>query len=395
VEEGMRKLTVISLLLVVAIASSASTAVLAQRPHIEMSATTIVSTQTTTTTVTSYSAGNTTITTTGLDPSAGYQSSSKSVVTVEGSQVTTTVLGQQPSSVLGSGFVVTYSSTNYIITNFHVIDQVTNLTVTFSNGDAYLARVVGKDPYSDLAILSAQNVSPSEFHSLTLVYSTQLSVGQSVVAIGAPFGLSGTVTVGIISQIGRTIQDPTAGNFSIADAIQFTAPINPGNSGGPLLDSSGMVVGMTTAVLSGSQGLGFAIPSDTIIRELPNLIRTGGYNMHSLIGIQGSDMNYWLAKASGTNITYVVLIENLLPNSAAAKAGLKVGPKVETIQGRQYNIGGDIIVSMNGTKILNNDALATYLARFTLPGQIIQVGIIRSGSFVAIPITLAERPPIA
>jgi S1-C subfamily serine protease len=267
--------------------------------------------------------------------------------------------------------------------------------VTFSDGDAYLARVVGSDPYIDLAILSAQNASPSEFHSLTLVSSTPLSVGQSVVAIGAPFGLSGTVTMGIISQIGRTIQDPTAGNFSIADAIQFTAPINPGNSGGPLLDASGMVVGMTTAVVSGSQGLGFAIPSDTIIRELPNLIRTGGYGLHSYIGIKGIDMNYWLAKAAGTNTTYGVLIENLLPNGPAAKGGLKVGSKVETIQGQQHNIGGDIIVSMNGTKILNNDALATYLARFTLPGQTIQVGIIRSGSFITIPITLGERPPIS
>ncbi len=391
----MRKLTLITLLLVVAIVSSASTAVLARRPGGEMTASTVILTQTTTTTVTSFRAGNTTITATGLDPSAVYQSSRNSVVTVQGSQVTTSVLGQQTSTILGSGFVVTYSNSDYIVTNFHVVDRVTDLTVTFSNGDAYLGRVVGSDPYSDLAVVSVENSSPSEFHPLTIVSSSSLSVGQSVVAIGAPFGLSGTITMGIISQVDRTIQDPTAGNFSIADAIQFTAPINPGNSGGPLLDASGTVVGITTAVVSGSQGLGFAIPSDTIIRELPYLISTGGYRMHSFLGINGIDMNYWLAKAAGTNITYGVLVEDLVQNGAAAKAGLRVGSNVETVQGQQYKIGGDIVISMNGTKILNSDALATYLARFTLPGQTIEVGIIRSGSFITIPITLGERPTIS
>lgn len=391
----MRKLTLIALLFVVAIVSSASTVVLARRPGIEMTASTVVLTQTSTTTVTSFRAGNATIATAGLDPSAVYQSSRNSVVTVQGSQVTITVFGPQTSPVLGSGFVVTYSNSNYIITNFHVVDRVTDLTVTFANGDAYLGRLVGSDPYNDLAIVSVESSSPSEFHPLTLVSSSSLRVGQSVVAIGAPFGLSGTITMGIISQIGRTIDDPTAGNFSIADAIQFTAPINPGNSGGPLLDASGMVVGMTTAVVSGSQGLGFAIPSDTIIRELPYLVSTGGYRMHSFLGINGVDMNYWLAKAAGTNITYGVLVEGLVQNGPAAKAGLRVGSNVEAIQGQQHRIGGDIIISMNGTKILNNDALATYLARFTLPGQTIQVGIIRSGSFITIPITLGERPPIS
>ena len=390
----MRKLSLITLLLVVAIISSASTAVLARRPSIEMTASTVILTQTTTTTVTSFSAGNATIATAGLDPSAVYQASSNSVVTVQGSQVATTFFGRQASTVLGSGFVVTYSNSNYIITNFHVVDRVIDLTVTFANGDAYLGRVVGSDAYSDLAVVSVENSSPSEFHPLTLVSSSSLSVGQSVVAIGAPFGLSGTITMGIISQIGRTIRDPTAGNFTIADAVQFTAPINPGNSGGPLLDASGMVVGMTTAAVSGSQGLGFAIPSDTIIRELPHLVRTGGYRMHSFLGINGVDMNYWLAKAAGTNITYGVLVEGLVQDGPAAKAGLRVGSNVEVIQGQQHKIGGDIIVSMNGTKILSNDALATYLARFTLPSQTTQVGIIRGGIFMIVPVTLGERPPI-
>ncbi len=391
----MRKLTLITLLLVVAIVSSASTAVLARHPSPETTASTVVLTQTTATTVTSFISGNKTITTTGLDPSAVYQSSRNSVVTVQGSQVTTAVSGQQTSTVLGSGFVVTSSNRNYIITNFHVVDRVTDLTVTFANGDAYLGRVVGSDPYSDLAVVSVENSPSSEFHALTLVSSSSLSVGQSVVAIGAPFGLSGTITMGIISQIGRTIQDPTAGNFSIADAIQITAPINPGNSGGPLLDGSGTVVGITTAVVSGSQGLGFAIPSDTIIRELSYLVSTGGYGMHSFLGIDGVDMSYWIAKASGTNITYGVLVEALVQNGPSAKAGLRVGSNVEAIEGQQHKIGGDIIISMNGTKILNNDALATYLARYTLPGQTIQVGIIRSGSFITIPITLGARPAIS
>jgi S1-C subfamily serine protease len=230
---------------------------------------------------------------------------------------------------------------------------------------------------------------------MTVVHSSSLQVGQPIAAIGNPFGLSGTMTVGIVSQLGRTLQDPTAGNFSIANAIQFSAQINPGNSGGPLLNAQGLVVGITTAVISGSQGVGFAIPSDTIIKEMPSLVANGSYNLHSYLGIGGVDMNYHLAQASGTNVTYGVLVETVVQGGPASNAGLKTGNRIETITGQRYLIGGDIIVSINGTRIINNDALATYLEENTVAGQTVSMGIVRDGSYTTINVKLGVRPPIS
>ena len=278
------------------------------------------------------------------------------------------------------------------MTNYHVVHGVSNLTVTFSDGNAYPAKVVGTDAYSDIAVVSV--VAPSsEFVPLTIVSSSGVQVGQPVVAIGNPYGLSGSMTFGIVSQLGRTIQEATTGQFSISGIIQFSAPINPGNSGGPLLNANGMVIGITTATVNGSQGLGFAIPSSTILKELPSLISTGQYNMHSYLGISGVDMNYQLAQASGTNVTYGVLVENVVSGGPASSAGLRVGTKTVTVSGQQYLVGGDIITSINGTKIINQDALATYLAQNTVSGQSIQLGIIRAGAPVSLTLTLGQRPP--
>ncbi|HZW56759.1 MAG TPA: trypsin-like peptidase domain-containing protein, partial [Nitrososphaerales archaeon] len=185
----------------------------------------------------------------GINAEQIYSEANLSIVILQGMQAQSSLFGTQYVSILGSGFVVQYSGSDYIVTNYHVAGATTNLTVTFSDGDSYPATVVGSDPYADLAIVSAKQAPASEFHALTFTPSSNLLVGEPIVAIGAPFGLSGSMTVGIISQLGRTIQDPTAGNFSIAAVIQFSAPINPGNSGGPLLDSNGDVVGITTAVV--------------------------------------------------------------------------------------------------------------------------------------------------
>jgi S1-C subfamily serine protease len=283
------------------------------------------------------------------------------VVTVHGDRVITidTVFGPQNTvaPVLGSGFIITYNSSMYVITNYHVVMGDSNLTVTFSDGDAYPATTVGSDPYADMSVLSVTIAPPSEFSPLQIISSPGAMVGQQVCAIGNPYGLSGSITVGIISQLGRTIQDPVAGNFSVAGVIQFSAPINPGNSGGPILDASGNVIGMTTATVTSSQGIGFAIPSSTILRELPSLIANGTYPKYSYLGIDTVDMNYQLAQASGTNVTFGVLIENIVPGGPAAKAGLHAGAKTVTISGSAYLVGDDIIVSINGTKIVNQDAL--------------------------------------
>jgi S1-C subfamily serine protease len=328
----------------------------------------------------------------GIDPARIYENSNRSVVTIQGSEVTIvdTIFGPQRAitSVLGSGFVIDYSNSYYLVTNFHVVDGIVNATVTFWNGEAYPAKIVGSDAYSDIAVIATQ-ASRSEFYPVGFAPSYSLVVGQPVVAIGNPFGLSGSVTFGIVSQLGRTIQYQSAGGgFSIADVIQFSAPINPGNSGGPLLDVNGMVVGMTTAVVSGSQGVGFAIPSDTILRELPSLVSSGKYDKHPYIGFQGVDMNYQLSQVMGTNATYGVLIEKTVTGGPAEKAQLRGGQQIVTIDGQQYLIGGDVIVSIDGSRIVNYDALSTYLERHTIPGQIIRVGVIRSGSYLEVQVTL-------
>jgi S1-C subfamily serine protease len=328
-----------------------------------------------------------------LDPVAIYAEANSSVVTVQG--VTTDLSGPTPTlvSILGAGFVITYDNSDYIVTNFHVVNRLLNSTITFSNGDAYRAKVVGSDPYSDLAVISVKS-SPTDFHPLELGASSSLKVGESVVAIGNPYGLSGTITVGVVSQVGRTLQDETSGRYAIADAIQFSAPINPGNSGGPLLDSDGLVVGITTAVASGSQGVGFAIPSDTISRELPFLLRDGKYDRHSYLGVQLVDMNYELSQVMRTNVTWGVLIETTVPGGPADESGLRGGTQNVTIEQQSYLIGGDIIISLDGNRIANYDALSTYLERYSVPGQTIQVGIIRMGMQMVVPVKLGMRPPI-
>jgi S1-C subfamily serine protease len=366
-----------------------------------VTSTTIASTATTTLTSIATTTSSAAVDGTAL---AIYGSASKSVVTIEGDVATTvhSFFGSYVtySEVEGSGFVTDYLNTPYIITNFHVVDGTTNMTVTFSNGDAYPGKVVGSDVYADLAVVSV-NAPESEFFPLTIAESSGLQVGQSVYAIGAPFGLTGTFTSGVISQLGRTIQEATAGNYSISGIIQFTAPINPGNSGGPLLDSNGGVIGITTATISGSEGLGFAIPSQTIIRELPSLITTGTYKDHSYLGITGVDMNYQLAQASNTNITYGVLVEQVVNGGPADKAGIKGGSKfvdiidTECVYGPSNNqclAGGDIIVSANGTRLINMDALSSYLEENTLAGQALVLEIARAGVMTNVTVTLGVRP---
>lgn len=324
-----------------------------------------------------------------------FSSAFQSVVTIQGDVASTvlTFFGQRTtySLALGSGFVTTFQGANYIVTNYHVVDGMANTTVTFPDGNAYPAKVVGTDPYSDLAVVSA--VAPSsEFVPIHMADSTSLQVGQPVFAIGSPYGLTGTFTSGVISQLGRTIQEATSGNYSVSGIIQFSVPINPGNSGGPLLDANGNVVGITTATVSGSQGLGFAIPSHTILKELSSLITTGGYKLHSYLGIDGVDMNYQLGRDSNTNVTYGVLIESVVSGSPAANLGLKGSTKTVTIDGQQYLVGGDIIVSINGTRIVNQDALSSYLEVYTVAGQSAILGIVRNGTLVSVTVTLGARP---
>jgi S1-C subfamily serine protease len=324
----------------------------------------------------------------GIDPVSIYQKDNKSVVTIQGVQQTSS----GPVTVLGSGFVIKYLNRFYIVTNYHVVQGMVNGSVTFSDGNSYPLNVIGTDAYSDLAVVNI-SAPESEFVPLDIISSSYVRVGEPVVAIGNPFGLSGSMTLGIVSQLGRTITESLAGNFPIADVIQFSAPVNPGNSGGPLLNSNGSVIGITTAIYGGSQGVGFAIPSDTILRELPFLIKTGSYNMHPYLGIGGADMNLQLANYLRVNFTYGVLVEQVVKDGPADRAGIRGGTTQIMLLDTQYVIGGDIIISANGTKIINTDSLSTYLEEHCLPGQKLLLGIVRDGNVIYIQVVLGVRPP--
>jgi S1-C subfamily serine protease len=278
-----------------------------------------------------------------------------------------------------------------VITNKHVVNDAENVTVTFSNGNGYPATVIGSDAYSDLAVLSVE-APTGEFQPLTIISSSTLEVGDPVVAIGSPFGLGGTMTTGIISQLGRTIQDSVAGNFPIANIIQTSAAINPGNSGGPLLNYQGEVVGITTAIIQNSNGLGFAVPSNTILREIESLIMTGSYDQHPWVGISGTDMTYAIAQTLGVDVTYGWLITQVTDGGAAAQAGLQGGNEQVQVIDEWVIIGGDIIIAVDGTRIINGDTFMSYLEEHTTPNQTITMTILRNAQIHDIPVVLKQRP---
>lgn len=226
--------------------------------------------------------------------SALYQSIKSSVVVVQDIVEQYTLFGARVYSLQqGSGFIVQMNNRLVVVTNNHVVDGAINMTVTFADGNSYPASILGRDAKSDLAVLSVPSM-PSSATPLTLVSSATLKVGDPVVAVGSPYGLSGTLTTGVISALGRTIVEEN--DQTIADMIQTSTAINSGNSGGPLINYAGEVVGMTTAAVSNSEGLGFAVPSSTIIRELPSLISSGSYDQHPSINAEGTDMNYQIPK---------------------------------------------------------------------------------------------------
>jgi S1-C subfamily serine protease len=305
-----------------------------------------------------------------------YEKVSQSVVLIYGTTSTGTVQG--------SGFVYNYSGTCYVVTNNHVIHGTISRSVTFSDGNGYAANIVGSDPYADLAVLSVQNAPQSEFKPLQIVSSSILRVGDYVIAVGNPYGLVGSMTTGVISALGRTISEEYTSGFSIANIIQTSTPINPGNSGGPLLNYMGEVIGITTAIVTDSQGLGFAVPSNTIIREI-NALTTSPYTYegHSYLGLNGTDMNYDMAQQLGiTDVTYGWRVVYAKPD----------GPSNGLLQ------EDDVIVAMNGTRIKNHDDLASYLEEHTIPGNVVELTVYRKESGTwnqkLIDVTLAARPKI-
>lgn len=322
-----------------------------------------------------------------------YEQVKGSIVVVQGIIVQYDFFGRSYySEVQGSGFVSNSTGQSVIITNYHVVDGAMNITVTFIDGDTYTANVAGSDPYADLAVLSA-NAPQDEYVPLVITGSSTLEVGDPVLAIGSPYGLAGSVTSGIVSALGRTITESTTSGYSIADCIQTTTPINSGNSGGPLLNYRGEVVGITTAIVSDSQGLGFAIPSSSILREVGSLIANGSYSSHPWLGASGTDMTYGIAQAMKVNVTYGWLVAQVTSGGPADEAGLQAGTTQVQVAGTLVRIGGDVIITINGTRIRNSDDFSTYLEEYTLPSQTISIVVVRNNETLKLSLTLGTRPP--
>ena len=322
-----------------------------------------------------------------------YKNVKDSIVVISGVATYQTFLGLQYYEVQGSGFVYIFQDDFVVITNNHVVSDVSDIVVTFSNGDSYPSEVIGSDAYSDLAVLSVDAPS-DEFHSLEISSSSSLEVGDPVIAIGSPMGLDNSMTTGIVSQMGRTISESLAGSYAIANIIQTNVAINPGNSGGPLLNYEGKVVGITTAIIENSEGLGFAIPSNTILKEIQSLIETGSYIQHSWLGISGIDMSYSIAQAMNVDVTYGWLISSLTSGGAAEKAGLQDGNQRIRINNDWIIIGGDIIIGIDGNRIINGDSLMSYLEEYTQPNDAITITILRDNQRMNISVTLGQRPPL-
>ena len=320
-----------------------------------------------------------------------YEEIRYSVVTIRGIMEQTSFIGSYYAEVQGSGFVYNFTGQMVILTNHHVVNNAANVTVTFVDGDGYTATVLGSDPYEDLAVLSV-DAPKSEFRPLEIVSSQMLKVGDPVIAVGNPYGLSGSMTAGIVSQLGRTMTEETTGGYSIANVIQTTAPINPGNSGGPLLNYQGQVVGITAAVVANSEGISFAIPSNTILRETKSLAKNGSYDQHPWLGVNGIDMTYEIAKAMDSKVTYGWLITQVAQGGPADRAGLRGATRQAEIQGDLVPVGGDIMISINGTRVISLDDVSTYLEEHTLLGQTINVTVARNDQLLTLAVALGTRP---
>jgi putative serine protease PepD len=296
--------------------------------------------------------------------------------------------GVVPRSGSGSGVII--DSKGHILTNNHVIENAQRIEVRLSNGNKWSGNLVGTDPYNDLAIIRID--APSEqLQTLSLGSSQDLQVGQKVIAIGNPFGLQQTLTTGIISSLGRTLQTEDGGEME--DLIQIDAAINPGNSGGPLLDSSGKIIGINTAIVSpsgGSIGIGFAIPVDTIKRISSELIEKG-YVAHPWLGATLFPLQPWLAEELDLKAEWGVMIGDVVRNGPADRAGLRGGDKFLRMGNVTLPIGGDVIVAFEEETMDSSEELIRMI-RKKRPGDRVKLRILRGNRFMEVPVVLGERP---
>lgn len=329
-----------------------------------------------------------------------YERTTPSIVNIEGEIPNGE--GITPDLSRGSGFI--YDHDGHIITNAHVVKNTQTIRVTFNDGYVTSARLIGIDTFSDLAIIKV-DTSTKDVIPLVLGNSHTVKVGQRAIAIGNPFGLNSSMTVGIISGVGRTlrsaelIDSAVMPGFDNPSIIQIDTPINPGNSGGPLLNSFGVVIGVNTAIRSDNgvfQGVGFAVPADTVRRVVPELIENGKVEYPWLgISVMPEDNGFGvagLAEPLGLPVNAGVLLRGVTRNSPADRAGLRGGRSITDVRGTLVCSGGDIIVAVNDHYIKTMDDLVSYLILNARPNEEVTLVVIRGNDTFEVPVTLQARP---
>ncbi|NPV67807.1 MAG: PDZ domain-containing protein [Anaerolineae bacterium] len=316
-----------------------------------------------------------------------YEMASPSVVHITSrSRVMDFWRGIVPQEGTGSGFV--YDTQGHIVTNWHVVEGAEEVEVLLADGTSLPATLVGADEYYDLAVISVDAAAVSAA-PLPLATDAVLRVGQTVLAIGNPFGLDQTLTTGVISALGRTIE--SASGLLVGNVIQTDAAINPGNSGGPLLNTRGQVIGINTSIQSpsgGSVGIGFAVPIEIISRVVPALIAQGRYP-HPSLGLTAVELGYEVRPAA-SGPQHGLLIVDIQRGGSAAQAGLQAATIERTYRGTIFR-GGDTIIAINGQPIRSRDELTLYLESNTRPGDKVTVTISRGGETLEVPLVVGER----
>jgi 2-alkenal reductase len=305
--------------------------------------------------------------------------------------------GDAPAAIpLGQGSGFLFDDQGHIVTNNHVVENGNAFQVRFADGSVFTAKLVGADPGSDLAVLKVDQL-PEGTAPIRLADSREIEVGQTAIAIGNPFGLQNTLTVGVVSGVGRSLAGPSSqggGRFRIPNVIQTDAAINPGNSGGPLLNVRGEVIGVNTAIRSESgtfEGVGYAVPANAVARVIPALIANGRYQ-HPWMGIGMFDVSPLLSEEFQLGARQGVLVTEVQPRSPADQAGLRAGERSIDYAGRSLVIDGDIIIAINGIKVRDADDLVSYLELNTSVGDQVEMTVIRGRQELRLQMTLGSRP---
>ena len=316
-----------------------------------------------------------------------YEQVSPAVVHIASRVITLSFFwGPIPQEGTGSGFVI--DKEGHIVTNNHVVEGADEVEVTLSDGTRVPAEVVGTDPFNDLAVIKI-NVPSAKLYPVELGSSADLRVGQRAIAIGNPFGLDRTLTTGVISSLGRPLE--AENGRVIYNVIQTDAAINPGNSGGPLLDSRGRVIGVNTAIRTGAENIGFAVPVDTVKRVVPELIEKGRYR-HPWLGTLSYSIDPELVQGLRLPVEKGILVAQIYRDSPAAKADLRGGNREVTVGNRRIIAGGDIILAIDGQPIENHEDLTVYLETETQVGQVVELTIMRGDQEMTIEVELGEVP---